>query len=260
MTQFNVLLKKEFLECWRSFKFLWIPLVFVFLGVSDPLMNYFLEDILAAVGNMPEGFQMMFPELKPADLLLASTGQFQLIGLIVLISAFIGSISRERANGTATLLYVRPVSATAMFMSKWVMASVVGIVSATLGYAGSMYYTSILYGSVAVSDFLAMLCTYFVWIIFVMAIAVAMSAAFHTGVAAAIAIIILPIGLLIDQVIGSFWGWTPWKLANYGVEIVAGTVDTGDYSVTLAITLVLIVIFILFGIWSTKRNWQLTKV
>ncbi|MEO4053224.1 ABC transporter permease subunit [Solibacillus sp. CAU 1738] len=260
MTQFNVLLIKEFLECWRSFKLLWIPLVFVFLGVSDPLLNYYLEDILAAVGNMPEGFQMMFPELKPADLLLASTGQFQLIGLIVLVSAFIGSISRERANGTATLMYVRPVSATAMFMSKWIMASVVGIVSATLGYAGSMYYTSILYGSVAVSDFLAMLCTYFVWIIFVMAITVSMSAAFHTGVAAAIAIIILPIGLLIDQVIGSFWAWTPWKLANYGVEFVAGTVDTGDYRATLIITLVLIVMFMLFGIWSTKRNWQLTKV
>ncbi len=260
MTQFSVLLKKEFLECWRSFKFLWIPLVFVFLGVSDPLMNYYIEDILAAVGNMPDGFQMMLPELKPADLLLASTGQFQLIGLIVLISAFIGSISRERQNGTATLLYVRPVSGTAMFMSKWIMASVVGVVSATLGYAGSLYYTSILYGSIAVSDFLVMLCTYFIWIIFVMAITVAMSAAFHTGVAAAITIILLPIGLLIDSVIGSFWAWTPWKLANYGVEFIAGTVDTGDYRMTLIITLMLIVLFILFGIWSTKRNWQLTKV
>lgn len=260
LTQFSVLLKKEFLECWRSFKFLWIPLVFVFLGVSDPLLNYYLEDILAAVGNMPEGFQMVLPELKPADLLLASTGQFQLIGLIVLITAFIGTISRERQNGTATLLYVRPVSASAMFMSKWVMASIVGIVSASFGYAGSMYYTSILYGTVPVSDFVAMLSTYYVWIVFVMAITVAMSAAFKTGVAAAIAIVIVPIGLLFDSVIGSFWAWTPWKLANYGVEFVAGTVDTGDYRITLIITLVLVVTFMLFGIWSTKRNWQLTKV
>lgn len=260
MTQFNVLLKKEFLECWRSFKLLWIPLVFVFLGVSDPLLNYYLEDILAVVGNVPEGFQMPLPEFKPADLLLASTGQFQLIGLIVLISVFIGSVSRERQNGTVTLIYVRPISAMSIYMSKWVMASVVGILSATLGYAASMYYTAILYGTVELGDFLAMLLTYFAWILFVMAITVTMSAAFQTGIAAAIAIIVLPIGLLIDSVIGSFWAWTPWKLANYGVGIVAGTVDTDDYSVTLGITICLTVVFILVGIWNTNRNRHLTKI
>ncbi|WP_042477908.1 ABC transporter permease [Bacillus ndiopicus] len=260
MTQFSVLLKKEFLESWRSFKFLWIPLVFILLGVTEPLTNYYMEDILAAVGNMPEGFQMLFPELTAADILLSTTGQYQLIGLLVLISAFIGSISRERHNGTATLLYVRPISATTVFASKWIIASLVSIISAVLGYVASMYYTAILFGSVAVSDFVKMLLTYCVWLLLVMAITIAMSAAFQTGAAAAIAIVLLPVGLLIDSAIGSFWPWTPWKLANHGLSFVTETVVMKDFGMALLFTAIAIISFIGIGILATKRNWRLTKV
>ena len=115
MSEFNVLLQKEFREAWRSWKFLWIPLVFALLGMSDPLMNYYMMDILNAVGNLPEGFVMTMPELVPADLLQATIGQFQMIGLLVLIAAFVGSTSKERANGMATLLYVHPISFCGIF-------------------------------------------------------------------------------------------------------------------------------------------------
>ncbi|MEC1179145.1 DUF2705 family protein [Metasolibacillus meyeri] len=256
----NVLLKKEFLESWRSFKFLWIPLIFIFFGVTEPLTNYYMEDILSAVGNMPEGFQMLFPELTAADILAATTGQYQLIGLIVLISAFIGSVSRERQNGTATLLYVRPISAMSVFISKWLIASFVGVLSAVLGYAASMYYTAILFGGVAASGFVKMLLTYCLWLLLVMAVTVAMSAAFQTGIAAAVAIVLLPFGLLIDSAIGGFWIWTPWKLANYGVGFVAGTVEMKDFWLALFVAVVVMISFIVIGIFATKRNWRLTKV
>ena len=62
MQQFKALLLKEWRESVRSFKILWIPLVFVLLGISDPLMNYFMEDILQAVCNIPHGFLMTMPE------------------------------------------------------------------------------------------------------------------------------------------------------------------------------------------------------
>ena len=46
MNQFTTFFKKEWLEMWRSLKFIWVPLVFVILGISDAIMNYFMEDIL----------------------------------------------------------------------------------------------------------------------------------------------------------------------------------------------------------------------
>ena len=178
---------------------------------------------------MPEGFSMTMPELQAEDLLKATTGQFQFIGLLVLIAAYIGTFSRERQNGTATLLYVRPISFMALFLSKWLVASVVAVISAIAGFAGSMYYTVLLYGTVEWEKFFAMLATYCVWLLFVMAVTVAMSAAFQTAVAATITIVVIPFGLMIDSVIGSFWKVTPWKLSNYGLALLTDNVVMKTY-------------------------------
>lgn len=260
MQQFKALLLKEWRESVRSFKILWIPLVFVLLGISDPLMNYFMEDILQAVGNMPEGFMMTMPELQPADLLFATTSQFQTIGLLVLIAAYIGTFSRERQNGTATLIYVRPISFTALFFSKWIVASVMAIISAVAGYAGSMYYTALLYGTVDWMKFSAMIGTYCVWLMFVMALTVAMSAAFQTAVAATLTIVILPLGLLVDAIIGAFWKVTPWKLVQYGTALLTDSVLLKNYWLTLLVVCSLTILAIIFGIMMSKKNISILKV
>ena len=259
MSQFLTLLQKEFREAWRGFKFLWMPLLFIFLGIMDPITNYYMDDILAAVGNLPEGFSITLPELLPIDLILASTGQFQLIGLITLIATTAGTISRERQNGTATLLYVRPISFTVFFMSKWVVVSLLGIVSAIAGYIGSLYYTAILYGTVDAGAFVKMLATYCVWILFVTAITVMLSAMFKTAIALVIAIVLLPIGLMLDSVIGSFWTVTPWKLATYGVQFISGHTSE-HYTMTLSITIAFTALAVITGIIFSKKNAATTKI
>lgn len=260
MQQFKTLLLKEWRESVRSLKMLWIPLVFLLLGVSDPLVNYFMDDILSTVGNMPEGFSMVMPEFQPADLLAASTGQFQSIGLLILIAAYIGAFSRERQNGTATLLYVRPISFAALYTSKWLVASFVAMLSAATGYAGSVYYTVLLYGTVDWAKFFAMLGTYCIWLVFVMAVTVAMSAAFSTAVAATITIILLPFGLLIDSIIGSFWTITPWKLSGYGLGLLTNSVLMKNYWWTIALVIGLLVMTVLYGIVMAKKRMSYIKI
>lgn len=260
MNQFNTLLVKEWRESWRSFKFIWIPLVFALLGVSDPLLNYFMEDILNAVGNMPEGFAMLMPELQPIDILAASTGQFQSIGLIVLIASYTGTFSKERQNGTATLLYVRPISFTAMFFSKWIVASSVAIISATAGYAGSVYYTALLYGKVDPTRFMAMLGTYCIWLLFVMAVTVAMSAAFKTPIATTITIILILIGSVIDSIIGGFWAVTPYKISTYGLRLIDESVTMSIFWSTFTMTVSLMFVFVMIGIYFSKKRASTVKV
>lgn len=260
MSEFNVLLQKEFREAWRSWKFLWIPLVFALLGMSDPLTNYYMMDILNAVGNLPEGFAISMPELVPADLLQASISQFQLIGLLVLIAAFVGVISKERANGMATLLYVRPISFTAYFMSKFVVMSAVGLVSIVAGFTASVYYTVILFGKLEVTMLLTCLATYFVWLLFVVAITLLMSAAFKTVVATAGAFTIIFGGQIIDAFVGMFWEVSPWKLPGYGVQFVRGSMEMSDYWWSIALTTVLLLICVVIGIYAMKKNAAMAKI
>lgn len=254
MKQFKVFLLKEFRESWRNFKFLWIPLVFLSLGVSDPLVNYYMKDIMEAVGNLPEGFEIMMPELRPADLLVASTSQFQTIGIVVLIAALVGMISKERQNGTATLIYARPISYVALFLSKWTVAMLIGLLSLIAGYAGSMYYTAILYGSVEWGRFLGMVGLYSLWIAALLAVTLMLSAAFRTAVAATLAIMIGPIGLLIDSLIGGFWTVTPWKLGHYATVYVTSGAVSSSLWYTVGLTLLILLSSLVLGSYLTQQN------
>lgn len=259
MSGFWTLFTKEFRDAWRSLKFVWMPLLFIVLGIMDPITNYFMEDILGAVGNLPEGFMLTLPELHPIDILAASTGQFQSIGLVVLVATMASAISRERQNGMATLIYVRPISFTSLFMSKWAVASLLGIISAAAGYAGSMYYTALLFGTVEFGAFMKMLGTYCIWILFVTAVTLACSAMFNTAVAMTFAILLLPIGLMVDSIIGDFWSVTPWKLSTYGLQFISGEASE-HYTMTLVLTIALLIIAVLLGMFFSKRNAATTKI
>ncbi|MGE7674973.1 ABC transporter permease [Lysinibacillus sp. NPDC094403] len=260
MRGFNVLLQKEFREAWRSWKFLWIPLVFALLGMTDPLTNYYMKDILNAVGNLPEGFEMLMPELMPVDLLQASVGQFQTIGLLVLMATFVGVVSKERTNGTGTLLYVRPISFGAYFMSKFIVMSTVGFVSILAGFTASVYYTVVLYGTFEIGPLVASFFTYFSWLLFVLAVTLMMSAAFKTVVAATCAFAFIFIGQILDAIVGAFWTISPWKLPVYGVQLIRGTMEMPDYWWSLSITLVITIIFMSIGILTMKKNASMTKI
>ena len=254
MKQFTALFIKEMREASRSFKLLWMPLVFVSLGISDPLSNYYMDDIMASVGNLPEGFEIILPDFTAADILLASTGQFQMIGLAVVVGIFASMISRERQNGTAAFLYVRPLNFTAYFLSKYAAALVVVLLCVVLGYGASIYYTTILYDKIDFVQALAMIGAYMIWMLFVVAFALCMSALFKSAVAIFISLIVIVVGVLVDSMIGSFWTLSPFKLSNYAVDFVLIGQANEHFAMTAIITVVLTMIFVVVGIVMSKVN------
>lgn len=260
MKQFGILLRKEFQESWRSFRLLWIPIVFISLGIMDPITNYYMEDILGAVGYLPEDVALAWPEFTAADILLATTSQFQMIGLIVFVAVFASSISKERQNGTATFLYVRPLEHSSYFLSKWVMAVVIAVLSVIAGYATSVYYTVILFGELPVDGVLKMIGTYSLWMMFVLAFTLALSAMFKTAVAMGISLTLVIVGTIFDPIIGKYWVYSPMKLATYGVDFLKAGPDMTHFNVTLGITAALTVICLMVGIYFSKKNASTTKI
>ena len=104
-----------------------------------------------------------------------------------------------------------------------------------------------------------MLATYCVWLLFVMAVTVAMSAAFQTAVAATITIVVIPFGLMIDSVIGSFWKVTPWKLSNYGLALLTDNVVMKTYWMAFFLVIGLMIVMIIFGIVMSKKRMSMVK-
>lgn len=254
MRQIKLFFFKEWKEAWRSFKWIWVPIVFIALGISDPIMNYYMEDILNSVGNMPEGMEIVIPTYTAADIYAASTSQFQTIGIIVITALFASSISRERQNGTATLLYVRPISFANLYIGKWLFAVVLTIISVICGYLGSFYYTTLLYGSVPAEQFFKMIAIYSMWLLWVISFALCMSAMFKTAIAMTISIIVVPIGIIIDSLVGAYWTYSPWKLGWHAQQVILNNGNNKDILMTCIIALGCIIIFNIVGILWTRKN------
>ena len=261
MKQFSALLLKEWRENLRNYKIFWIPVVFILLGITEPLSNYYLPQILDATGGLPEGAVIELPDPEPEQLMVAVMGQFQLIGMLVLVLAYMGSIAGERRNGTATLLYVRPLSYTSYFLSKWLMASAVSLFSVWAGFLAGYYYTAVLFSAVPFGEFVAFAATYSVWIVLVVTLVLFASASMpNAGLAAGLTLAALLVLQLIHSLFGSRWEWSPLRLPNYAASFMDIGPDANALAWTLAISLACLIILEATGIWFAKRNRAKTKV
>lgn len=255
MNQFGVLFHKEWREHLRNFKLFWIPAVFILFGILEPVTNYFLPQLLDSVGNLPDGAVIQIPEPEPEQILMAVLGQYQFVGMLVLVLAFMGAIAGERKSGTATLLYVRPLSFPSYFMSKWVMAGLVGLVSVWAGLLSAYYYLMLLFESVGFTDFLQFATTYSVWILLVVSIVLAASAALpNAGMAAAASLGVIFLLQITDGLLGAYWTVSPVKLPVYAAAWLDAGPDPSDFWWSLGIAVLLIVLITALGIWMSRKN------
>ncbi|WP_147629003.1 hypothetical protein [Oceanobacillus massiliensis] len=82
---------------------------------------------------------------------------------------------------------------------------------------------------------------------------------FKPTIATTFTIIILPIGIMIESLIGKYWNISTWKLADYSVQLMA---ETGNeyYVETLLLTIALTVLAIIIGILLMWKNSGTTKI
>lgn len=260
MSEFSVLLLKEWRENMRNFKLLWIPLVFIIFGILEPVTNHFLPEILKSVGNMPEGTEFAWPEFRGEDIFYSLLGQYQFIGVLIIILAFMGSISGERKNGTATLLYVRPMSFSHYFLSKWIVVNVIVLVSLWIGLISAWYYIDILFNPVNTVEVLSFIATYSLWIVFIVTVVLTFSAWLSTGATAGLAIFVALILQIVDSIIGAYWTISPWKLSTYASFWFQPNPDMTNFWWSVLVTVIAIVMLIIFGIFMSKKNAAKTTV
>lgn len=260
MSSLNTLLRKEWRENIRNFKLYWIPIVFVIFGVLEPITNHFLPEIMKSVGNLPEGADFLWPELRGEDIFVSLMSQYQTIGILVIILAFMGSISGERKSGTATLLYVRPMSFGQYFLSKWISVNAIVLASVWLGFFAAWYYIRILFNSVGAGEVFTFLGTYSLWVVFAVTVVLAFSAWLSTGGAAGLSILVLLVFQIIDGIVGIYWTVTPWKLSTYAASAFGSSADQAAYWMSIGLTAALIILLVLFGMYMAKRNAAKTLV
>ncbi|WP_173917258.1 ABC transporter permease [Halobacillus sp. Marseille-Q1614] len=253
LTVFN----KEMLELSRNYKWIWVPLVFILLGLMDPLTAYYMPQILDAVGGLPEGAVIDIPTPPAVDVFMMSVGQFNMIGIAVIVLIAMNTIAGERKSGVAELILVKPVRLSAYVTAKWAGYSLLAAASVFAGMLSSWYYVSILFEKIPFTHLLITAAFYSLWILFIMALTLFMNTLVKVpGVVAFLTIFILILMQIIGGIFDHVIKWTPSLTTSHLPEVL----QTGEISSELwgtAITIVVLIAILLTAASFTLKHKEM---
>ncbi|GIN74814.1 ABC transporter permease [Bacillus sp. J14TS2] len=256
MNRFTVLLQKEWLDAKRSYKLLWLPVVFVFLGILQPLSSFYLPEILKMAGGLPDGMTITLPELTASEVLASAlTDQFDQMGLIVIVMATMGIIATDKNNGMLAFILTRNTTLVEYLLSKLVGHAVIIAGSIFLGFLTTVFYTSYLYQAVSVARIVAGVGVYYIWCLFMLAFVIAIGALLsRTSAIALLSIFVLIFLKTVTLLGGGFQILNPAYLSNQAVSIITSGNVLPHFFITIAAAVLLIVFCLLFATSYLSRK------
>lgn len=255
MNQWLILFSKEQKEMLKNFKWIWVPLVFMILGMMQPLTAYYLPDILEAVGGMPEGTVLEMPVPTAPEVLVATLGQFSQIGILILVLATMGIVSSERSSGSYVMILVKPVSFTSYITAKWASISLFAISSFILGYLSSAYYTYILMGEFRAVDMLFGGGVYALWLIFIMTLVLLFSSLMKSiGAIAFLSLGTTMLLSLLTSLFSKMMYWSPARLSTHSHSILLTSNGADYFWLSLLVTIVSIVALLVVTVQLFKKK------
>lgn len=243
--QWITIFKKELLEDWRSFKWMWVPLVFIFICIVDPLTTYYLPVILDSVGGMPEGAVFEIPEVTAEAAIMMSLSQTSMIGVLIIVAITMSVIAGERKSGVIELILVRPVHYMTYITAKWAAKLLLVFTSYLLGMLVSWYYVNLLFGELSAASFLSLLLFYFVWLIFVVSLTVFYNTVVKSpGLVLGLSIVTLMLMSAVNQILSFRISWLPNSISTHISNMLGMGSVPNDLWIAAAITIVMSIILL----------------
>jgi ABC-2 type transport system permease protein len=243
VTGFPTLLRKELVEAWRTMRLPVVLALFLFVGLSSPLLARFTPEIIEfAAGDLGTSIPLPTPTVADAvDQVQKNLAQFGALAAIILA---MGAVSGELDRGTAAFILARPVGRAAFLIAKVVALGAVLALGVVVAVVVGWIYTAILFEPPAVSGWLSL--AILAWLGLSAWAVITFLASTVTGSTAAAAglgfIALLVLSLL--AAIPAIGRFTPAGLADPASALAAGTSvgELGaDLWVPVVATMVLIV-------------------
>ena len=254
MKNFMILFKKEMKESMRSGKWIWLPIVLMVIGISQPLTSYYMPQILEAAGNLPEGAVIDIPKPTGEEVLIGTLSQYGTIGTLLFVLAMMGVISQERQTGSLTFVMVRPVSALQYIGSKFIAQLCILLVSLAASYLLTWYYTNILFNVVPWNLMLLSLAVYSLWLVFIAAVTLLAGTLLrNNGGIAGVSVVFLSAVSLLTTLLPKYMEWSPGNLRAEASKILLEGEWVGSASVVSFSTLALSILCIGLAVYSFKR-------
>jgi ABC-2 type transport system permease protein len=254
---FGVLLRKELLEQWRTFRIPIVAGLFLFTGLSSPAVARYLPEILELAGGDQLGvIELPTPTSADAvDQLIKNLVQF---GALTAILLAMGMVATEKDRGTAAFVLAKPVGRNAFLAAKLVALALVLGGSTVIAVVVGWIYTALLFEPLPIDGWawLAVLA----WVVLFAYGALTFLGSVVTGSAMAAAGIGL-VAVLVVGIVAAIPGlgrFSPTGLLEPAGALAAGTASVAglgaDLFVPLVSTIVLVALVVLVAAWSFRRQ------
>ncbi|MEX2104965.1 MAG: ABC transporter permease [Bacilli bacterium] len=261
MKQWFVLYRKEMLEMWRNYKLVWVPLVFMLLGVMQPISTYYLPQILDKVGGLPEGAVIEIPLPTSSVVLMEVLSNYGLLGMLILVLSAMGVVSTEKQSGVAGLVMVKPVSHFHYISAKWAGLTTITLLSLLIGYAVSWYYTDLLIGGIEFNQVWQSALIYSLWLIVCVTITLLMSTLLRgNGGIAFISIIIITCLSIITNLFTQYMSWSPANLSNHASSVLLSGEVQSNFLLTVLTTVGIIAAMIVIASLTSKNDYWIQQI
>jgi ABC-2 type transport system permease protein len=252
--QWIVLYNKEMLEMWRNYKWLWVPIVFILLGMMNPVTTYYMPQLLEANGLSKEMIQAI-PTPAGAEIMVKTLSQYSTLGVLILVLSFMGTVAAERVSGSSVMVLVKPVSHLSYIFAKWAAMLSLTTVSFALGYLATWYYTCVLIGQIPFAPIWQSLLIYAFWLVLVISVTLLYSSLLNsTGVIAFLSLLTLAAISLGTRFFLRYTLWSPGRLsAEAGSLVTKGLASSSLWNI-LSVTAVFIMVLLFSSAYISKQK------
>jgi ABC-2 type transport system permease protein len=209
----------EWLRLVRTPRAISLAVVFVAIGLIEPVVTKYQGKLLAHVGN---GVKITVPPPTPADGLNGYVSEVMLVGLILVVVLASGALTFDASQGRAIFLRTRVGGCWQLLAPRVTVSAAAAAVAYLLGTLAAWYETSLLLGSLPAGRMLAGVLCAAAYLTFAVAVtALAASLARSTIATAGITFVIL-LALPVLGTVHVIDRWLPSVLVDAPVELVNG--------------------------------------
>ena len=223
----------EWLRLTRTPRAISLAVLFVAIGLIEPVVTKYESKIFAHVGN---GVRISAPPPTAADGMNSYVSEVMLVGLILVVVLAAGALTFDSSQGRAIFLRTRVRTTWQLIAPRVTVSAAAAAVAYLLGTLAAWYETGLLLGSLPAGRVLAGTFCGAVYLAFAVAVTALAAALARSTIATAgiafMTLLVLPILGTVHVVAR----WLPSALVNAPVDILNGTHQFGYFWPAFVVT------------------------
>ena len=253
MTGYRILLEKEVIEAWRTYRLGIVCGLFVVLGILSAVVTRYLPELVRVFA--PQDFEIGLPAMGVADVVDQFLKNVVQLGALAGVLMTMGTVAGEKERGTAALVLAKPVSRAGFLWAKFVALGMVFGLATVLAVVGAWLYTALLFERPPILPWISMAMVVWLSTMVYVSITFLGSAALGSPLAAAAVGFAGLIGLSLASVVTTLNPWLPAGLVDVAkaVALEEGSPDL-DPPRTIAMAVGLIAVSLGLAWWRFRRE------